>query len=147
MSSNQPEQRLPVKVYEAEERLMIATPMPGLEPGDIIVEVTRDNVLRLQGQARGAFKDQKHVHTDEWDAGPYGRELPLPASVDAEMANVTYHNGILVVALPLAEQTRAARLTLDRIAPDYGERVGNSGHPVRARTNHEHQAGEHARTK
>src|SRR2546430_17494432 len=47
-------QQIPVKVYRSSDRLMIAAPMPGLQPEDIIVRVTDDNFLVLQGELRGA---------------------------------------------------------------------------------------------
>ena len=34
---------------------------------------------------------------DEWSVGAYHRELDLPVTVDAERANVSYGNGVLLV--------------------------------------------------
>ncbi len=56
------------------------------------------------------------------------RELALPLPVNAECANVTYGNGVLMVALPISEQTSSARLTLERVTPTHGEHRGNAGH-------------------
>jgi hypothetical protein len=56
---------------------------------------------------------------------------------------VPYGNGVLVVALPLAGQTRPARLSLDPIGEARGEHAGNQGHPVRAMSNAEHLAAAH----
>ena len=39
------QQHIPVKVYRTAERLMIAAPMAGLEPENILVEVTHDGRL------------------------------------------------------------------------------------------------------
>lgn len=138
---------VPVKVYQSDDRLMVAAPMPGLEPQDITLDVTSDNKLVIRGDARGAFKDQRLVHVDEWDAGPYRREVALPAPVDGESANVTYHNGVLVIALPLAKVTGSATLRLARVASDYGERVGHAGHPIQPRTNEEHEAQHRSRSE
>ena len=121
-------QQIPVKVYRTTDRLMIAAPMPGLEPEDILVEVTGNGLLILQGELRGLLKDIKEVLLDEWSVGSYYRELALPNAVDGEQANVTYGNGVLVVALPISNGTRPARLTLDTVGPAHGERAGNAGH-------------------
>jgi hypothetical protein len=40
---------------------------------------------------------------------------------------VTYSNGVLVVAVPVAERTSGAHLELDAVNPTRGERVGNRG--------------------
>ncbi len=129
---------IPVKVYRGTNRLVIAAPMAGLEPEDILVEVTADGQLGLHGLVRGELKGEKEVQLDEWNPGPYHRRLALPTAVDGELANVTYGNGVLVVALPLAQKTRPARLTLDTIGPGRGERVGSHGSPARPTTAAEH---------
>ncbi len=123
------QQHVPVKVYRTNERLMIAAPMPGLEPEDIVVEVTTGGCLVLHGDVRGMLKEVKELLLDEWSAGAYHRELDLVAPVNAECANVTYGNGILTVTLPISKQTLPARLLLERITPTHGERKGNAGHP------------------
>src|SRR5258706_15270941 len=123
-------QHIPVKVYRTDERLMIAAPMAGLEPENILVEVTNDGRLILHGDLRAMLKEVKELLVDEWSVGVYERELALPVPVNAVCANVTYGNGVLLVTLPISDQTSPARLTLERVAPTHGEHKGNAGHPV-----------------
>jgi HSP20 family protein len=131
-------QHIPVKLYRSEERLTIAAPMPGMEPEDIVVEVTEDGRLILDGKLVGALKGVKDLLIDEWSVGGYHRELPLPMAVDGTLATVTYGNGVLVVTLPIAERMRGVRLTLEDVGSAHGEHVGSAGHPVRPVTKHEH---------
>lgn len=121
-------QQIPVKVYRSSDRLMVAAPMPGLQPEDILVQVTENGHLMIQGELRGLLKDIKELLIDEWSVGGYYRELPLPDTVDGTLANVSYGNGVLVVALPISERTHPASLTLDTVAPSRGEHMGKSGH-------------------
>ena len=123
---------IPVKVYCSDERVMVAAPMPGLEPQDIFVEVEPSEQLVLHGDLRGEFKGQKEVLADEWSPGPYHRELQLPEPVDGSMANVTYNNGVLVVIMPRAERTKPAHLTLETVGEAKGKRVGHTGSPPQA---------------
>jgi HSP20 family protein len=123
------QQPIPVKVYRTDGRLMVAGPMAGLEPENIVVEVTADGRLILHGDLRGMLKEVKDLLLDEWSVGVYHRELALPVAVDAACANVTYGNGVLTVTLPISEQTSPARLTLARRTPTHGERKGNAGRP------------------
>jgi len=90
--------------------------------------VTENRRLVLQAELRGALKDIKELLLDEWSVGGYYRELELPDAVDGVHANVTYGNGVLVVVLPLSQQTVPATLALEKTAKDFGEYVGNSGH-------------------
>jgi HSP20 family protein len=104
--------------------------MAGLEPENILVEVTNDGRLILHGDQRAMLKEVKELLVDEWSVGVYQRELALPVPVNAVCANVTYGNGVLLVALPISDQTSPARLTLERVTPTHGEHKGNAGHPV-----------------
>ena len=139
MSGQVEPQHIPVKVYRGAGRLTIAAPMPGLEPQDITVDVSGDGRVVLRGEQRGTLKDDKDVLADEWNPGPYRREVALPVAVDGELANVTYNNGVIVVALPIVERARGATHTLETVGPAHGERIGNVGHPVRPQTTEEHQ--------
>ena len=123
------QQHIPVKVYRTAERLMIAAPMAGLEPENILVEVTNDGRLVLHGDQRAMLKEVKELLVDEWSVGIYQREIALPVPVNAVCANVTYGNGVVTVTLPISDQIVPTRLTLERIAPTHGERRGNAGHP------------------
>ena len=129
MSEQLKQQQIPVKVYRTDQRLMVAAPMAGLDPEDIVVEITADGRLTLHVDLRGRLKEVKELLLDEWSVGVYHRELALPVAVDAVCANVTYGNGVLTVTLPVSEQTRPARLVLRREAPTRGKRKGNVGRP------------------
>ena len=120
-------QSLPVKVYRMHDHLTVAAPMPGLEPEDILVEVTEQGQLILHGDRRGSLKEVKEVLLDEWNVGPYHRELVLPEPVDGEHANITYGNGVLVVAFLLSQEMQPARITLEKTGTAHGEYRGNIG--------------------
>lgn len=125
------QQHIPVNMYGTKDRLMVMTPMPGLEPENITIEVTSDGRLIVQGALRGMLKesDGKQRFLDEWNIGAYTREVTLPVAVDAPFANASYGNGVLALTFPLSERTAPARLTLERVAPSRGQHKGNAGHP------------------
>jgi HSP20 family protein len=119
-------QKIPVKMYRTSDRLAVAAPMPGLGPEDITVEITPEGYLVLTGRLRGALKSEdKELIVDEWSVGAYHRNIALPVPVDGSEATITYGNGVLVVALPVASAMRPATLTLERTGPARGE-----GRPV-----------------
>jgi len=129
-----PTVEVPLKVYRTSELLTVAAPLPGLGPEDITVDVTEDGRLVLDGRLCGsehcgALKTGKDVVAEEWTVGPYRRTYVLDAPVDGPSATLTYGNGVLVVAMPLADRTRPARLTLDRITATRGARIGAGAHP------------------
>lgn len=122
-------QHIPLKVYRSSDRLMVATPMPGLQPEDISIQVSEKGHVVIDGEIRGMLKDIKELLIDEWSVGGYHREFDLSQPVDAVNANVNYGNGVLVIAFPLAaDKTTPATLTLAHIGVDRGERSGKAGH-------------------
>ena len=131
MSADTPIQTIPVNVYRTSDLLTVAAPMPGLGAENIFVEVTPQGRLVIRGHLRGALKDVKEIVVEEWSAGPYHREIELPAAVDGEGATVTYGNGVLVVAMPVAERVRPARMKLEETGPARGERVPEERRPWR----------------
>ena len=131
--------RLPVKMYQTAERLTVATPMPGLEPADITVRIAPEGTLELHGRRRGPRQDEMDLLLDEWSVGPYERTLSLPCHVDGELADVTYGNGVLVVALPKSQQLRPATLNLEAIGLARGQRVGSHGKDCAPTTTEEHR--------
>jgi HSP20 family protein len=128
-----------IKMYQSVERLTVAAAMPGLEPGDISVRVTTDGRLELRGKQRGPRQHAMDLLIDEWSVGPYERTLVLPCAVDGSLADVTFGNGVLVVALPKATQTRAADMTLEPIGHGRGQRVGSHGKGVTPTTTAAHR--------
>ena len=132
MTTNaRPMQSMPAKIYQSSLRVMVAVPMPGVEPEDISVEITPASHLIIRARQRGELKGLKTELLNEWNAGDAEREIELPVAVDGKLANVTYGNGVLVVALPIAAKTRAAKLSLKALTPTRGLHAGNMGRPIR----------------
>lgn len=112
MSEHSKVQEVPLKVYRTQDRLSIASPLAGMEPEDITIEVTEDGRFMLDGRARGVLNDTKEVLLDEWSIGAYYRDYTLPVPVNASEAVATYGNGVLVVTFPISEHFVPAQLTL-----------------------------------
>jgi HSP20 family protein len=136
---------VPVRVYEGDGRLMVAAPLPGLEPPDISVTVRGDRVV-IHGERRGPRQDGRRLHLAEWTTGPYHRELTLPQGVDGARANATYGNGVLVLALPKAPAggpggggAPPGAFRLEVSAAPCGARVGHAGRDLHPTSTAEHR--------
>lgn len=120
-----PPPELPLRLYRTLERVTAAAPLPGMTANDITVTVTADDHLIIEaqqceapdpwcGELKSAGKD---VVLDEWRPGPLlRRDVRLPAAVDASRAHVSHGNGVVVVALPIAQRTTPAVLTVRDVA-------------------------------
>src|SRR2546421_419754 len=92
-------QTMPVQLHQAAKRLVLAAPMPGLEPQDIVVTIHDERVI-IHGAYRGSRQGQPEILVSEWTIGPYHRELRLPQPVNGVLTNATYGNGVLVLSMP-----------------------------------------------
>src|SRR5919109_3618875 len=138
LTSQQP-QTVPLQIHQADERLVLAAPMPGLEPQDIAVIISGTRVT-IRGEYRGSRQDQPEILISEWTIGPYYREVVLPQPVDGTLTNATYGNGVLVLALPklAPEQTSIpAEFQLQAVVATHGEHIGHTGSAMQPITTHE----------
>jgi HSP20 family protein len=136
---------LPVRVYEAGDKIIIAAPMAGLAPEDIAVTIDGDRV-RIRGAERGPRQHGLGLVVAEWIVGPYDREVRLPSPVDGRLTNVTYGNGVLVVVMPRTrpgDHPVTAEIGLTPIEATRGEHVGHVGRVPRPATTREHLCGKH----
>jgi HSP20 family protein len=130
--ASQPEQTVPVQLHRAQGRLVLAAPMPGLEPQDISVRIHQDRVT-IHGEYRGSRHDQPETVISEWTMGPYHREVSLPQPVSGGLTNATYGNGVLVLAMPTLEpgaQEGATEFQLEADPGTRGQRVGHVGSEI-----------------
>jgi HSP20 family protein len=141
---------IPVRVYQTDDRIMMAAPLPGLEPEDISVTIAGARVT-IRGKERGPGQHERDLLLAEWTVGPYYREVLLPQAVDGALTNVTYGNGVLVLAMPKLERGQPEKeieLKLQPIgATTHGERVGHSGSTISPTTTAEHQRKHEAERK
>lgn len=140
--SEQSPQAVPVQIHQTDQLIVVAAPMPGLEPQDISVMIANDKVT-IQGNYRGSRQQQGELLVGEWTVGPYFREVVLPQPVNGPLANATYGNGVLALALPKMEQGSQGSYTefqLEVVAATRGQRIGHTGSAVHPTTTEEHRS-------
>jgi len=140
-TTQQTPQTIPVQIHQTDALIVLAAPMPGLEPQDISVVIAGDKVM-VRGDYRGSRQETGDLLISEWTIGPYAREIVLPQPVNGSLTNATYGNGILVLAMPKMERGSAESYTefkLDVIEATVGQRIGHTGSELRPTTTEEHR--------
>lgn len=122
--------RLPINLYRNNNRLVLTSPAPGLEPANFRIEVGGRR-LTVSEDARGPGQERISYLRKEWTNGPYQRTVTLPAPVDATRANATYDNGVLVVILPVASKGKAGPITMSKVGTAKGQRIRHVGYDLR----------------
>jgi len=139
-------QTIPVRIYSADEHIVLAAPLPGLEPENISITIA-GNKVSIQGEERGPGQHRSDVVLDEWTIGPYYREVTLPQAVDGRLTNATYGNGVLVLSMPKQKNekpTTGVNFQLHPIEATRGERIGHAGMDAHPAAPSEHEKKHHA---
>ncbi len=118
---------IPVNMFDNDRELMVVTPMPGVAPEDISVDVTDDGHLTLRSAQHGEGQERISYLLREWSYGPYERTVDLPCAVDATRANVSFGNGVLTLTLPKVGATAAGRVLVARTGQARGVTAGHHG--------------------
>ena len=124
---------VPVNMYQQDDRIMIAAPLPGMEPANIRIDVDGRRV-RIATEQRGPGQDTGPQYLQkEWTAGPYRREVQLPSGVDVSRANATYDNGVLVLILPVSDRETSGPVVMEKVGTSKGQTVGHAGRDLHSR--------------
>jgi HSP20 family protein len=101
-----------VDIYEDQNRLIVEAELPGMNREDFDVSV-ENNVLTLKGERKFEKKTEgDNYHRVERSYGAFTRQFTLPQSVTADGATADFENGILRVALPKREETKARKIEI-----------------------------------
>ena len=89
---------------ETEDAIYLKVEIPGMNPNDLDVQVTRDNVM-ISGerQTESKLRQNSTVHS-ELSYGKFSRVIALPVSVNNNDVKGDYNNGIITLELPKAKQ-------------------------------------------
>lgn len=101
-------QSLPVNVWETEDGYHAALMAPGLDEQTIDLTVHEDRLV-IEGTLAYQAPDGAKVVWQEFFPNPpvkFRRSLRLGASVDASKVEAVYHNGLLELKMPKAEQAK-----------------------------------------
>ena len=118
---------IPVNVYENDREVIVAAPMPGIQPEDVAIEVTADRRLVLRARQHGRGQERIDYIVREWSYGPFERSVELPRDVDAPRANLSLGNGVLMLSLPKSDATVPATLDVGRKGHARGKTTGHAG--------------------
>jgi HSP20 family protein len=100
----------PVNVYEANDQVTVAIPMPGAHHDTVTVNLDGRR-LTVDAEARYP-QEQQHYLQHEWSVGTSHREIDLPKAVRGTGAKATLTHGILTVSLPIGEGQPASRTSI-----------------------------------
>jgi HSP20 family molecular chaperone IbpA len=105
----------PVNVYEANDQLTVAIPMPGAHHDTVDVRLEGRRLI-LDAEARYP-QEQQHYVRHEWSVGTSHREIDLPKPVRARGAKAMLTHGILTISLPIGNEEESSRIRIPVTEP------------------------------
>lgn len=104
--------RTAIDLNETDDEIVVTADLPGLEPQDFNVEITKERLV-IRGEKRQEARRQEHgYHYQERRYGAFARAIRLPCEIDVEQARANYKRGILRVTLPKTARAKARRVKI-----------------------------------
>jgi HSP20 family protein len=101
-----------VNVTQDGDTFYVRAEIPGVKREDLEISVVEGRLL-LGGERKIDTGDKGiNYHRRERDGGFFRRTIALPAKVEPDKVSATVKNGVLVIALPKSEETKARKITV-----------------------------------
>jgi HSP20 family protein len=96
----------PVDIKESKDAFTLYAELPGLKREDIRLTI-RNRILELSGDKRRVDAEADDTfHRKELRNGNFCRKFMLDTDIDTDKVMATFHDGILELSLPKAEQVK-----------------------------------------
>ena len=93
--------------------MLVKADLPGIEPKEVELSV-EGKTLTIKGERKAEeTHEEGKVFHHEVHYGAFERTLTLPAEVEAEKIEASYHNGVLEVKVPLPEAVVPKKVAIE----------------------------------
>ncbi|PIR74341.1 MAG: molecular chaperone [Candidatus Magasanikbacteria bacterium CG10_big_fil_rev_8_21_14_0_10_47_10] len=101
-----------VDIYEEGNNLIVRTPLAGVNPKDVEVNV-ENGLLTIKGEDKSEHEvDEKNYYRKEVRTGSFFRKIALPIAVDEEKVQAEFEDGILKVTAPKKADSPAKKVNV-----------------------------------
>lgn len=95
-----------VDIAEDDDRYVVTVELPGSKKEDITVEM-KDGMLTIRGEKRNERESRKeHSRWIERTFGSFSRSFTLPSNAVADRIKAEFHDGVLTIEVPKAEEAK-----------------------------------------
>jgi len=107
----------PVNILEKEDQFVVEVAVPGVEKGDINIEVN-DNLLTISREKAETANENEGTESTvkftrkEFSFNSFKRTFTLPETIDTNLISASNTNGILSIVLPKKEEAKAVKKSI-----------------------------------
>jgi HSP20 family protein len=102
-----------IELRETENRLLLTVAVPGVDPKEIEVEATPDDIVIKADIHHEHSEEKGAVHSCEFMCGSMFRTIHFPKKVNPEAVKAEYKNGILKIQAPLSKEQSVRKIEID----------------------------------
>lgn len=100
---------MPMDAYRDGDRFVVRFDIPGVDLRSVELTVEK-NVLTVRAERSWQPQENQEIVVAERPQGQFTRQLFLGDSLDPERVEATYHNGVLTLTIPVAEQAKPRKV-------------------------------------
>ena len=101
-----------VNIAQDKDNLYVRAELPGVAASDLDVSV-KDNSICISGKRELPVESENvSYHRRERSGGSFSRSIEMPVPFDRDRVDASFENGVLSIALPLAEETKPKQITV-----------------------------------
>lgn len=108
---------MPMDLFRSGDHYLASFDLPGVDPASIDVTV-EDRTLTIRAKRTSVSDEGVQWLVRERADGTYARQLTLGRGVALDDIEASYTNGVLTLAIPVAEQAKPRRIS---VSHDAGE--------------------------
>jgi HSP20 family protein len=101
----------PLDAYRRGDTFILQFDLPGVDASTIDLTVER-NVLTVKGERRFARREGDEIVVAERPQGTFTRQLFLGDTLDGERIAASYHDGVLTLHIPVADQAKPRKIQI-----------------------------------
>jgi HSP20 family protein len=98
-------------VYVSEESALFVFDIPGVDKGDVKIEIDEENTLYVR--AKNSHSEPGSAAVQEYRIGNYYRSFKLTKDYDKNNVSASLENGVLKVAIPKKEEAKPHRIEIN----------------------------------
>jgi len=93
-----------VNICVEDDIMQLELASPGFEKGDLRILLEKEELV-VFAHAKKARRTKRRLVLREFEISSFKRKFTLPENVNTDLISASYANGVLLITLPLGEQT------------------------------------------
>lgn len=104
---------MPLDAYRRDDDVWVHIDLPGVAADSIDISVER-NVLTVTAERSTARQEGDRFYLSERHSGSFRRQVNLGDGLDADGIEADYHDGVLTLRVPVAQQAKPRKIEVRR---------------------------------